>query len=162
MALEGGKLLFKKGKQAILDDASKAPALQNGAWYFAVDSGKMYIDYQVENGTNLLRQIINAGKADYALALGENKATLSNSLTNSSTSIPTGQAVKNALDTKMDKNNPTGTGIFSMNSGNFSIAENGNVSVKGASNNASPEISFKDTAHIVYDSSKNAFNFVFN
>lgn len=62
----------------------------------------------------------------------------------------------------MDKNNPTGTGTFTMNSGNFSIAENGNISVKGASNNASPEIIFKENAHIVYDSSKSAFNFVFN
>ena len=156
--LVGGNLLFRKGFQ---EDLDKITTKVNGVWYFTVDNGKLHIDYQgLDN--QLYRKTINAEKADYALALGEGKATLSNSITNSTTSIPTGQAVKNALDTKMNKNNPTGTGIFTMNSGNFSIAENGNVSIKGASNNASPEIGFKETAHIVYDSSKNAFNFVFN
>ena len=150
MALTAGNLLFKKGL------STKLPSTKtNGVWYFTIDNGLLHIDYADESNV-VQRKTINAANAN---TLGG--ASFENAITNSSTKIPSSGAVYAALNNKMDKAYPTGTGVFTMNSGAFSVAENGNVSIKGNSSNASPEVSFKDEARIVYDSSKNAFNFIF-
>ena len=202
MALEKGTLLFRKGKSTNLP-SSKV----NGTLYFTIDDGLLRIDYK-DDSNALQRKIINAN--DAATLTG---AKLVHALSTSKTEIPSNyllSSVKtdlsNALGNKMDKQNPTGSGYFSLNrkasttigtnsiaigtgtqatidsqtsigkhnaadssaafiigngtssavSNAFTVDWDGNTHVNGS------YVEFKQEAQVVYDSTKKAFNFVFN
>ena len=105
--------LFKilKGLKNNLPSAKK-----DGYCYFTTDDQMFYIDY-LDNNNVLQRKPLNANDAITLLGKG-----VIESLTNDNNNLPTSSAVyletsklQTAVDTKMDKNNPKGTGTFNFN-----------------------------------------------
>lgn len=79
-----------------------------GYCWYTYDDSKFYIDFKDEKGV-LTRKALNAQEAEKLT--GYDIETILNS---SDVEIPTSKAVLDALNDKMDKDNPTGTGAFSM------------------------------------------------
>lgn len=89
---------------------------KDGYCYFTTDDQMFYIDY-LDNNNVLQRKPLNANDAITLLGKG-----VVESLTNDTDNLPTASAVyletsklQTAVDTKMDKNNPVGTGTFNFN-----------------------------------------------
>lgn len=89
---------------------------KDGYCYFTTDDQMFYIDY-LDNNNVLQRKPLNANDAITLLGKG-----VVESLTNDTDNLPTASAVyletsklQTAVDTKMDKNNPKGTGTFNFN-----------------------------------------------
>lgn len=114
--------------------------ITDGYCYFTTDTGMFYID------TDTGRLVLNANNAQTLLG-----KTVITDITKDSVDIPTSGAVwkainnlsettNSALDTKMNKKNPTGTGYFSLNRKNGTTVGKNSFS-EGSATEASGEAS---------------------
>lgn len=148
--------LFKilQGLDSKLNSSTNPVGLTEGYCYFTIDNNMFYVDHKNKNGT-LVRSPLNAQNANTITEPAYNlPASVVHELDSDYSHIPSCWAIysfldeqlipafSEALDLKMDKENPTGTGAISLNRkanttiGVNSIAMGVNTTASGSASTA--------------------------
>lgn len=129
--------LFKilQGLDSKLNSSTNPVGLTEGYCYFTIDNNMFYVDHKNKDGT-LVRSPLNAQNANTITEPAANSpASVVHELDSDYAHIPSCWAVYSfldellipaigeALDLKMDKENPTGTGHFSLNSSSTTVGD---------------------------------------
>lgn len=129
--------LFKilQGLDTKLNSSTNPVGLTEGYCYFTIDNNMFYVDHKNQNGT-LVRSPLNAQNANTITEPAYNSpASVVHALDSDYNHIPSCWAIysfldeqllpafSDALDLKMDKENPTGTGYFSLNSSSATVGD---------------------------------------
>lgn len=139
-------------------DSAKPTTLVNGYCYFTIDTNMFYVDHPDGEGSGeIIRSPLNAQNAHSLTAYTDDPndvALVSQVLEDSATSLPSGAAIMTYIEddvvvrmeaadnTKMNKNNPEGTGYFVLNKksgttpGTYSFSAGSNNKASGQASTA--------------------------